>query len=65
MEKLGRKREGGYQDIDRDTLACRALHRLLVPSRPDAHCMHLSADLSEEDGGTCVDRTSGAYNLRQ
>lgn len=35
MEKLGKKRLGSYEDIDQDTLACRALHRLMVPTRPE------------------------------
>jgi hypothetical protein len=65
MEKLGKKRPGAYEDIDADTLACRALHRLLVPSRPEGHCVHLAADATEEEGGACIDRDSSSYNARQ
>ena len=64
MEKLGKKRVGGYDDIDADTLTCRALHRLLVPTRPEGHCKHLAPDLTEEEGGVCIDRLSEVYNKR-
>lgn len=65
MEKLGRKREGTYDDVDQDTLTCRALHRLLVPTRPEGHCKHLADNLSEEEGGVCIDSDSARYNKRQ
>lgn len=64
MASLGAKPIGTYANIDRDTLTCRALHRLLVPSGPERHCYHLASHFSEEQGGTCIDRPNSVYNKR-
>ncbi len=44
---------GQGDDVNQDTLVCRALHNTLVPIAPEIHCAHISAG----GGGKCTEHT--------